>query len=128
MACSSQVLIVSPSFQACPSQGYPKPVFPQGEGETETFGLKGGIGRKGKLGARGVASEQGRGLRERKAGRDTHWDTGRNKEREEKCQGRMGEKRWEAREEHMQEQGEEGGCEREYALGGRREGRFHGGE
>lgn len=49
----------------------------------ETFGLEGRIGSKGKLGARGAASKQGRGWRERKAGKDTHQDTGRNKERKE---------------------------------------------
>lgn len=60
----------------------------------ETFGLEGGIGSKGKLGARRVASEQGRGWRERKAGRDTHRDTDRNKEEKENFKegvgGKMG--------------------------------------
>lgn len=46
---------------------------------------------------------------------------------ERKMSRRMGAKRWEAREEHMQEQGEVEGCEKEYALGGRKEGTFHGG-
>lgn len=73
-----------------PLTGYPKQVFPQEKGETKTFGLEGGIGRKGKLGTRGFASEQGRSRRERKAERDTHRDTDRNKERKEKCQGGWG--------------------------------------
>lgn len=36
-------------------------------------------------------------------------------------------KRWEAREARTQEQGETEGCEREYALRVRKEGRFNGG-
>lgn len=83
MACSSQVLIVSAFFRLVPLTGYPKPVLPQGEREIETFGLEGGIGSKGKLGARGVANKQGRGWGERKAGNDTHQDPGTNKERKE---------------------------------------------
>jgi len=72
--------------------GYPKPVFPQGEGETETFGLEQGISRKGKLGAKEVASEQGRGWRKRKAGRDTHRLAGKNKERKQNVEEGWGKK------------------------------------
>lgn len=92
----------------------------------ETFGLERDTGRKRNLGARELAREQGRGWRKRKAGRDTHRDTGSKKERKENRQGRMGERDGKLGK-RIHEQGEEG-CERKYALGDRREGRFHGGE
>lgn len=49
----------------------------------ETFWLEGSIGSTGKLRARGLASKQGRGWREKAAGRASPQDTGRNKERKE---------------------------------------------
>lgn len=48
--------------------------------------------------------------------------------RGKKTSRKDGGKRGEAREGHTQERGEVEGYERECALGGKREGRFHGGE